>query len=191
MRKPREIINQLSPQDALAVLKALAASDANLARHIAEIATEHLSEVDPQDVAEEVYYELESLQVENVWDRSGSTRYGYVEPYEIVDEMIDGAMTPYFDELVRYQKLKMDDEAMSFCKGLLSGLYRFEYKCKTKFREWAPDYALSYAEEVLGKCQAKSVSQEALDEMNAFIQKQLPKWQRLQRLLKYPRATRR
>ena len=33
--------------------------------------------------------------------------------------MIDGAMTPYFDELVRYQKLKMDDEAMSFCKGLL------------------------------------------------------------------------
>ena len=73
MRKPREIINQLSPQDALAVLKALADSDANLARRIAEIATEHLSEVDPQDVAEEVYYALESLQVENVWDRSGST----------------------------------------------------------------------------------------------------------------------
>ena len=184
MKKPREVINQLSSQDALAVLKTLADGDTQLAKHIAEIAIEYLSEVDVDDVAEEVYYALESLQVENVWDRSGSTRYGYVEPYEVVDEMIDGAMAPYFDELVRYQKLKMDDEAMSFCKGLLSGLYRFEYECKTEFRQWAPDCASNYAEEVLGKWQAKCVSQEALDEMNAFIQKQLPKWQRLQRVLK-------
>ena len=191
MRKPREVINQLSPQDALAVLKALAASDANLARRIAEIATEHLSEVDPQDVAEEVYYALESLQVEDVWDKAGSTRDGYVEPYEVVDEMIDGALLPYLEELVRYQKLKMDDEAMSFCKGLLSGLYRFEYECKTGFREWAPDYASSYAEEVLRKWRSKPVSQEALDGMDTFIQRQLPKWQRLQRLLKGPRSTRR
>ena len=191
MRKPREVIDQLSSQDALAVLKTLADSDAQLAKRIAEIATEHLSEVDPQDVAEEVYYALESLQVEDVWDKAGSTRDGYVEPYEVVDEMIDGLMTAYFDELVRYQKLKMGDEAMSFCKGLLLGLYRFEYKCKTEFREWAPDYASSYAEEVLGKWQPKRVSQEALDEMNAFIQKQLPKWQRFQRLLKGPRTARR
>jgi hypothetical protein len=111
-----------------------------------------------------------------------------VEPYEVVDEMIDGAMAPYFDELVRYQKLKMDDGAMSFCKGLLSGLYKFEYECKTGFREWAPDYASSYAEEVLEKWQAKCISQKALDKMDAFIQKQLPKWQRLQRLLKGPRT---
>ena len=191
MKKPREVINQLSPQDAFVVLKSLADSDASLARRIAEIATEHLSEVDPQDVAEEIYYALESLQVEDVWDKAGSTRDGYVEPYEVVDEMIDGAMAAYFDELVRYQKLKMDDEAMSFCKGLLSGLYKFEYECKTGFREWAPDYASSYAEEVLGKWQGKCVSQKALDEMDAFIQKQLPKWQRLQRLLKGPRTARR
>jgi len=120
--------------------------------------------------------------------QSSSTRDGYVEPYEVVDEMIDSALSPYLDELVRYQKLKMDDEAMSFCKGLLSGLYTFEYECKTGFREWAPDYASSYAEEVLGKWQSKCVSQEALDEMDAFIQKQLPKLQRLQRLLKGPRT---
>ena len=106
MNKPREVINQLSPQDALVVLKALADSDASLARRIAEIATEHLSEVDPQDVAEEIYYALESLQVEDVWDKAGSTRDGYVEPYEVVDEMIDGAMAPHFDELVRYQMLR-------------------------------------------------------------------------------------
>ena len=114
-----------------------------------------------------------------------------MEPYGVVDEMIDGALSPYLAELARYQKLKMDDEAMSFCKGLLSGLYRFEYECKTGFREWAPDYASSYAEEVLRKWRSKRVSQDALDEMNAFIQKQLPKWKRLQRLLKGPRTARR
>ena len=68
VRKPREVINQLSPQDALAVLNVLADSDANLAKRIAQIATEYLSEVDADDVAEEVYIDLECLHVEDVWD---------------------------------------------------------------------------------------------------------------------------
>jgi hypothetical protein len=39
MKDPYQIINNLSPGDALAILKSLAASDAQLARRIAEIAT--------------------------------------------------------------------------------------------------------------------------------------------------------
>ena len=52
-------------------------------------------------------------------------------------------------------------------------------------------YEYRYAEEVLGKWQAKCVSQEAMGEINAFIQNQLPKWQKLQRLLNKTPATRR
>ena len=182
MKTPRQVINNLSPQEALAILKTLADSDTQLAKRIAEIATEYLSEVDADDVAEEVYLALGSLQVENVWDRSGSTRYGYVEPYEVVDVMIDSALSPYFEELARYQKLRMYDEAMRFCKGILSGLHLFEYECTTEFRKWAPDYALNYAENVLKKWNTKRVSQEAMDEMRSFIEKCLLKWQKLQRL---------
>ena len=191
MKEPREVINQLSPQDALAVLKVLADSDVRLAKRIAEIATEYLSEVDPQDVAEEVYFGLESLQVEDVWDKAGSTRDGYVEPYEIVNELLEDALSPYFERLTRYQKLTMDDEAARFCKGFLLGLYRFEYKCTTEFRKWAPDYALDCAKEILEKWPTKRISQEAVDEMKSFIHGRLSKWQKLQQLLKKTPATRR
>jgi hypothetical protein len=47
MKEPHEIIDRLSPTDALSILRTLAARDRQLARRVAEIATTHLSEVDP------------------------------------------------------------------------------------------------------------------------------------------------
>ena len=41
----------LSPTDALSILRILADSDEQIAKRIAEIATTHLSEVDPEEVA--------------------------------------------------------------------------------------------------------------------------------------------
>lgn len=72
MKDPYQIINNLSPGDALAILKSLAASDAQLARRITEIATAQLSQVDPEEVAAVLHEELNALQVEEVWDRAGS-----------------------------------------------------------------------------------------------------------------------
>jgi hypothetical protein len=55
MKEPHEIIDHLSPTDALSILRTLAASDKQIARRIAEIATAHLSEVDPEEVAFALY----------------------------------------------------------------------------------------------------------------------------------------
>ena len=43
-------------------------------------------------IADEVFYELDSLEVEDVWDQSGSTRYGYVDPNEKAWEMLEDAI---------------------------------------------------------------------------------------------------
>jgi len=88
MREPREIIEHLSPADALAILKKLADSDEQLTARIAEMTTAHLSGVDPEEVAAVLYDGLDALEVEEVWDRAGRTRHGYVEPGEAADEMI-------------------------------------------------------------------------------------------------------
>jgi hypothetical protein len=66
MRDPRKVIDQLSPADALAVLKTLAREDDSIAARAAEIATERLSTVDPKAVAFELYDELSLLEVEEV-----------------------------------------------------------------------------------------------------------------------------
>ncbi len=63
--------------DATAVLKTLADSDAQLAGYIAEIATEQLMGIDPDDVAAEVLLELDFLEVKDVWNQAGASRDGY------------------------------------------------------------------------------------------------------------------
>jgi len=90
LKTPREIIDGLSPADALAVLKALVRDDEAIAARIARIATAHLSKIDPGDVAFDLYEELNALEVEEVWDRAGRTRHGYVEPIEAAEQMING-----------------------------------------------------------------------------------------------------
>jgi len=186
MKKPREIINQLSPEDALDVLNALADSDAKLAERIAEIATEYLREVDPEDVAADVLDALESLEVEDVWDQAGPSRYGYRDTDEVADEMIGNALEPYREELNRYQKLSMPEEATSVCMGILAGLYQFEYESSSEFKDWAADLPVFYAEDALKTWRTKHVSQQELEQMEAFIHEHLPKWRRMQSLLKKP-----
>jgi len=58
MKEPHEIIGHLSPNDALTILKTLARDDEHLAARIAEIATAHLSKVDPEEVAFVLYDKL-------------------------------------------------------------------------------------------------------------------------------------
>lgn len=102
MKDPHEIIDQLSPTDALSILRTLAAGDEQLARRIAEIATAHLSEVDPEEVAFVLYEELDALEVEEVWDRAGPTRHGYVDPGEAAYGMVEEIIDPYLEELKKY-----------------------------------------------------------------------------------------
>ena len=79
---PHAIIDHLSADDALAIVHALAREDDRLASLIAEVATSCLSSVDSEQIASDLYDELDVLDVEEVWDRSGATRHGYVEPQE-------------------------------------------------------------------------------------------------------------
>ena len=78
--KKTSIIDQLSPDEALEVLKVLIREDESLIGKIEKIAHEILSDIDIEEIASALYLELDSLDVEELWDRSGRTRHGYVEP---------------------------------------------------------------------------------------------------------------
>jgi hypothetical protein len=99
MTAPRKVIEQLAPDEALAILKALAASDEQLANRIAEMGLAYLDSVDTTAVAAGLYDDLEALAVEEVWDRSGKTRYGYVETGEAAYQMIEEVIDPYLKQL--------------------------------------------------------------------------------------------
>ena len=122
MKDPQEIIDQLSPDDALAVLKAISREDDQLAARIVEKATLYLSNVDPAEVAAALYAELDALEVEEVWDRAGPKRHGYVDPGEAAHEMVQEVIESFLQELLKYRGLGMRAQANQMCVGLLQGV---------------------------------------------------------------------
>src|ERR1700687_3913279 len=71
------VLELITGDDALAIVKVLAARDRRLAREIEAIAKERFSSVEMDAVAADVVMGLESLAAEDGWDRSGSKQEGY------------------------------------------------------------------------------------------------------------------
>jgi hypothetical protein len=177
MRDPHKIIGQLSPADALAVLKILTRDDEQLAARVAEIATARLSAVDPGEVALELYEELEFLKVEEVWDRAGpSSRHGYVEPAQAAEQMIDEVIAPYLEELKKLQALGMNAQANGTCMGLLLGLYKFERESRSEFKDWASDAPGAFAWAVVDAWKAGSPGKADVAAVKEFIEDELFGW---------------
>jgi len=176
-----DILGQLSPDDALAVLRTLA-EDATIAARIREVALAYVEDSAPRGpedveaIAEDLCFDLEQLEVEEVWDRSGRTRDGYVEPQDAANDMAQEVIEPYLADITRYQRLGMRQEALYLCMGILLGLYQFEHQSTSKFREWAIDLALSYAEDALERWHGGGVKRKAIAELRAFIETSLPFW---------------
>ncbi|CAG1003373.1 hypothetical protein GPROT1_04112 [Gammaproteobacteria bacterium] len=122
---------------------------------------------------------LENLEVEEVWDRAGQTRHGYVETGEAADEMMQRVLDPYLKDIERYQNLGMPPEAKYLCMGLMQGLYEFQYASKSGFKDWATDLPVAYAETVLEKWCAGKPKPSALKEIRNFIEENLLHWESL------------
>lgn len=176
MKDVHQIIEQLTPADANAVLHALAFSNETLAAHIAELAMARFDEVDVEEVAAVLYDELEALEVEEVWERAGRKRHGYVETGDAAYQMIEEVLTPFLADLARYQKLGLRDEANQMCEGLLLGFYRFEHESASRFKDWASDAPLSFAKTVLAAWRAGSPTTGESQELKAFVTEELGRW---------------
>lgn len=144
--KTRDIFDEISAGDALAILRLLAKEDPKIANRIEQIAIEYLSGVDIDDIASEVYFDLDSIEVEEVWDRSGRTRNGYVEPTEMACQMFEEALEPFVEEMKKYQRLSMFVGAKNYCIGILKGICKFENESTSEYKDWAVDAPKEYFE---------------------------------------------
>lgn len=174
--KGENIIGRINTTDALAILKILAEEDSNIAKKIEQIAKESLSGVDIEDIASQVYSDLDSIEVEEVWDRSGNTRNGYADPADVAWEMFEEELEPFIEELKKYQDLKMYDEAKNYCMGILKGIYRFEKESKSKYKDWAIDAPGEYFEMVLDVWKKGCKKSKNIKEMEEFIKKNFSDW---------------
>ncbi len=93
------VLESLTGSDALSILKILAGRDEGLAREIDAVAGELLGEIDVAGLAASVKDELESLDVDDIFDKSGARRDGYVDPGDAAFQMFEEALAPFLQDI--------------------------------------------------------------------------------------------
>ncbi len=168
-----KVLDNISGHDALLILKALVKEDQSIAKRIEQIAMEHLRDIDVENVASQVYCALEGIEVEDLWEQSGSTRYGYVEPSERAWEMFEETLEPFTNELNKYLDLSLDNEAKNYCAGILKGINQFGKESTSQFKDWAEDAPDEFFERVLDDWKKACKTPELIQEMEDFIKHSL------------------
>lgn len=176
VRKETNILEQITADDAFTILRALAEEDKRVEERIEQIAKEYLSGVDLEVIASEVYSELNSIEVEDLWNQSGSTRYGYVDPTEKAWEMFEEALEPFMEEFRKYRNLSMDKEAKTYCMGILKGIYQFEKESTSEFSDWVVDAPKEYFESVLDEWRKGTKDPKDIADIEDFIRKNMADW---------------
>ena len=143
-----KFIQALSHEAAIRILLNLCA-DSDLKKRIVAMAKECLSDVDADTVADEVFRSLTSIQVEDLWDNSGKTRWGYHEPTEVAYEMVEDEVGYYIQKMEEYKNLGMKKEEKEYCKGILSGLLKYGQDGGNEFYDWCTDDPYTVAENIL------------------------------------------
>jgi hypothetical protein len=134
-----KIIDKISAEDALIILKRLVAKESSFEKQIEMEAEILLSAIDLEEICEAVYSDLDQIEVQELWDRSGKSRYGYVSPEEMAVEMMENELAPYNENVFRYIDLEKYTEAKTYCMGLLKGIYTYSTESNSEFKDWAVD----------------------------------------------------
>jgi hypothetical protein len=135
----KDILKVITPDQALAILRQLLATAPELRGKVRRLALKLIGEVDVEGVAEGVFWDLDSVAVEEVWDRSGRKRDGYVDPGEAAWQVFEEVLTPELESLRQFQQLGLTTQAKLQCMGILKGIYRFEQESDSEFKTWSVD----------------------------------------------------
>lgn len=171
-----ELIGQLTADQALAVVRRLAERGGNVAKAVAAEAKELLADIDVEEVAEDVLLALDCLDVEEIWDQAGGSRYGYTSPDEAAAEIVEQAIDPNVDQIRRYRELGMADQERSQCMGVVLGLYRYDHESESEFHDWAVDLPADLAGSLVRTWREGRPSRAAIREMKEFLGRSCPEW---------------
>ncbi len=171
-----DVIDKLTPQQALEILKRLSENEGEIREAVRAEAKSLLMAVDLENTADEVFFVLESIDVEDCWDRSGKSRHGYTEPGEAAVELVEEELQPFYDQTARYHELGMLEQEMTYCMGVILGTYRYEHESKSEFRKWAEDIPIECAGDLLTTWRERNQNAVAAEAMDKFIRQRCPKW---------------
>ncbi len=173
-----DLIKELTPEQALEVVMRLSDKGGAIRDAVLAEAGNVLSEIDLDEIADEVFLVLDSIDVQDCWDRAGSSHEGYTSPDEAAAELIDEQLQPFFDRAGRCHVLGMTEEEATYCRGVILGIYRYEHESKSEFRQWAVDNPVECAGALLTNWRERGQDSISVAAMDEFIGHRCPNWAR-------------
>lgn len=130
----------LKPDEAVAVLQRLLKVHPDLWSEAEEMARSLLHQVEFEDIAAEIEDEIRALDYDALNARAGRHEWGYVEPSEAAEEILEETVEPFLDDMKRHLELGLEAEALEICKGLVLGCYRLSERQGGDVLGWSPDF---------------------------------------------------
>ena len=150
----RRTLERLKPDEAALVLRRLLEVHPELTREAEEMALWLLQQVKYEDIGAEMEDEIRALDYEALNARAGRHEWGYVEPAEAAEEILQETVEPFLKDLKRHLELGLEAEALEICKGVVLGCYGLSERQGGDVLGWAPDFpgeTAGYALEVWAK----------------------------------------
>ena len=135
-----------------------------------------IKDIDFESISDDVFWALDSIDVHDLWNRSGSTVDGYISPGEMAVEMIEEELEPFQQEIFRLIELGLHQESKLCCMGVLKGLYMYEHNSKSEFKNWASDIPGELFRFLLDEWEERSKKKSDIKEMNTFLMKECEDW---------------
>jgi len=176
MHATNDLLSKLTGEQALEVLRRLATEKGAIPDAVIAEAKHVLAAVDAEEVAEEVFFHLDAIDVQDCWDRAGGHRDGYTSPEDAAVELVEEELQPFLDQVERYHALGMARQERDYCMGVILGTYRYEKESKSEFKDWCVDIPLDSAGGLLDEWRGRNREASATTAMDEFIRQRCPDW---------------
>jgi hypothetical protein len=183
-RKPTAtgLLDRLAANELATVLHTLLQRHGELRSEAEEIAVAVASSPSVENIADDVFASVTGLDMDDLNGRAGAHSWGYVEPSEAAQELLEGAVEPQFQDMKRRMDLGLGPAAEAVCAGIVLGLYRARREKSGELLNWAPDFPAEHAgfvmEEYLDGYPAGK-RRAACDSLAAALTKLVPEWSRM------------
>ena len=158
-------IQSLNADEASQVLKGVLENDPSLTKKIYDVAMKVAGGVNTDDVMNEVFCELNMLDMEDLRGRAGRTRYGYVEPHDAAWELFEEALAPFIDETRKNQQRMLPAAAKNYCIAIVKGLWAYKEESHSDLKDWLEDAPGEYVETVVREWKKGNPDDDAIAEV--------------------------
>lgn len=161
-------ISTITDEQARRVLALFLQENPKFIPKAAAIANDLLSGIDEEEVSERICDSLTNLDVEQLWQESGKTRHGYVDPYDHSYEKMVDKIESYLQEMMRYLDRNMVDDARIYCRGIIKGICVYMFEEAGEFADWSLDNEDGLTYDVIRRWKTKNNNQDIIAELESW-----------------------